>query len=618
MRFSILSISLSAFFLLFGGEILGLAQSNPTELADIYFTEDETDLDELQELIFAYQDNPLIWETCRIRDLRALPFNDHIKDRLIALKRSRIALSDWQNPTVDTLFTAAELEALQTFIRFSSKNHRSGQALNYLSIKNRDGVISLQKSLLRTRLFCKRGGFIGGVVENDQDEPQIWDYRNVTFRLPQRFIHLDIWGGAYRLQWGHGLLLASNLMSGRSTDVTENLNPLRPGIKNYLGADENRYLFGSAMNISARNLNLSAFLSRHRSDATTDDEGMVTNLRSDGLHISESQIQAKDILTESLAGMTLTYNYQGGTAGIMGYSAVYSDRIEMIDGRRNIGGVSCFHDQEIHEWSLNGEMAVQNNGGRAFIENVGINLEKLSISVGWRYFSPDFFAPLGSPFRKFGGLPANESGLYSGLKIRLRKRWWCSGYVDFFRRLESTQIGSEPANGCEDLIGISHSVGTESTLETWLKTTRYDQPIDIPAERQLKFHLRKLFTKNFTGEIRATLRWNDSIRIAEGGQAIGVVGRLALPTQTKILFGTTQYYVTCSDYIIYFYEPGLPSQFNLNNLSGSGQRYFLIVTRPVGTATVIAGALRWRQSNVSDNEAMLREISVDFQMSVEL
>lgn len=620
MRTKFLIICSGFLFLIYGGDRI-CAQSNvPAELADIYFTDDDLDIDELQEIIYAYQDNPLSWETCRIRDLRALPLNEHLRARLIGLKRRRKAISDWQALVTDTLFTQAEIEALQNFISLSSKRTKSGQALNYISMKNRDETTTLQKTLLRTRYYSRSGWFAGGVVEADCDEPQIWDYRNISFHSPKLFGRLDLWGGAYRLQWGQGLLFSASLMSGRSTDISGNLHPLRSGFKNYLGADENRYLFGTALSLHLKNLNLSAFLSRHFLDATVNDSGVVTNLRSDGLHITASQNKAKDALGEVLAGLSLVYNWQGGSAGALLCTNGYSRGIAALDNRKTIRGVSFFHQQEFQDWVINGELVTLSNGSRAVIENVCVDLEKISFGAGWRYFPPDFFAPLGSPFRKFGGLPANESGFYSGLKIRLRERWWCSGYVDFFRQIQSTQTGTAPLNGMESLIGINHSSGSRGMIEIWYKTNRYYQPsaYSLPADQQVKFHVRRRFTQTFTGEIRATFRWNNSIRPLNGGQAVGIVGRIAWPGKMRLTAGTTQYFISQSDFVIYFYEPGLPSQFNLNNLTGSGQRYFLVVNRPIGAACEIAGALRWRHTSPASADDFQQELSFDFQLTIDL
>jgi hypothetical protein len=472
--------------------------------------------------------------------------------------------------------------------------------------------------LQRARFQTDDGWFVGAVLENDHDEPRLGDYGNFSLRSPIFHDRLEFWGGAYRLQWGQEVLFAANLMNGRSAAIDANLRPARGGFKSYLGADENRFLFGGAANLKIKNFSLSAFGSSHRLDATLSDSGTVITLRSDGLHISSSQLQAKDALTESLAGVSLSSNGNNGNLGLLLFRVRYSHALNALEGRSQNAGFSFAHHHEYESWSLSGEFSSLTTGGTALIENFGINLHPFLLSLGWRYFSPDFFAPLGSPFRKFGGQPANESGFYSGLKIKIGKRWWCSGSLDFFRQLESTQTGAEKTNGREALVGINHISGTEGALEAWFKTTRYYQSSDTPTECQIKLHLRKSFTKNFMSEIRTTVRWNNSVRIADGGQAFGIVGRFVIPQRFKIQVGTTHYFVSRSDFSIYFYEPGLPSQFNLNNLSGHGQRYFLIINRPIGVACEIAGALRWRQAGSIIDPENLTDWSFDLQMTIDL
>lgn len=613
--------------LLFGYLLPGIflelapAQSNlPADLSDIYFTDDALDIDELQELIYSYQDNPLIWENCRIKDLRALPLNDRLKARLIDLKRRHPKLVDRQRVSADTLFTAAELEAIRYFINFSAIRTKPSQILNFISMKRQENTTSLQKTLQRVRYHDRQGWFLGMILENDRDEPQIWDYRNFSLHSPKYFNRLDLWGGAYRLQWGQGLLFSANLMSGRGNDVTWNLTKSRTGLNHYLGADENRFLFGTAAIFSTRHLSLTSFFSRHWLDATLDESGIVTNLRSDGLHITASQLQAKDALLETLAGTSLLGECRIGSAGILYYTANYSHHLEALNERKKVSGVSFSHNFEKNDWAVSGELALQSHGSRAWVENLTLDLERFSIGAGWRYFSPDFYAPLGSPFRKFGGLPANESGFYSGLKIRLPDRWWCSAYVDFFREIESSRAGTLAQNGMESLFGVSRSTKDGGMIEAWYKTTRYYHVAlaSKPRDHQLKFHLRHSFNPAFTGEIRTTFRWNDSTNFAASGQAIGLVGRLGISKNTRLVTGLTHFFVSSSDLIVYFYEPGLPSQFNLSNLTGTGRCYFLIINQRIGQSCELGGAVRGRiKSPVSGDDPNL-EISGDLQLTFDL
>ncbi|MFA5727969.1 MAG: hypothetical protein WC957_00945 [Candidatus Neomarinimicrobiota bacterium] len=612
---------------IFGCLITGIAcnlafgQSNlPADLSDSYFTDDELDIDELQELIYAYQDNPLLWETCKVKDLRILPLSDHLKSRLIDLKRHHPKFLDWQVLQSDTVFTIAELDAIRLFINFEKAYAKSGQMLHYISLRKQENATNLQKSLQRVRYNTRQGWFGGLVLENDRDEPRIWDYRNFSLRSPQYFNRLDLWGGAYRLQWGQGLLFSNNLMSGRSTNVVGNLNPSRAGFGNYLGADENRYLFGVAAKLSIAHFNLYQFYSRHFLDASVNQNGIVTNLRSDGLHISSSQLQAKDALTEKLAGVSLMGGWRSGSAGILVYTADYSRGMEALYGHQTISGVSFLHNCELQDWAISGEIAVQNNGSQAIVENFSLYLDQLSLGAGWRYFSPDFFAPLGSPFKKFGGTPANESGFYSGLKIKLPDRWYCGAYVDFFREIEGSRTGTPAQNGMEALFGVSHSAKAGGIFEVWYKTTRYYHVAlnSKPRDYQLKFHLRHSFNPKFTGEIRATIRWHDSTNFAESGQAVGLVGRMGIAKNTRLVTGLTHFYVKTSDLIVYFYEPGLPAQFNLNNLTGTGRRYFLIITQRIGQSCELAGALRVRIRSPISNDDPNFEISGDLQLTFDL
>lgn len=598
-----------------------LGQGNlSADLSDIYSTDDALDIDELQELIYTYQDNPLVWEKCRIKDLRTLPLNDYLKNRLIELKRRHPKSVDRLVLGLDTVFTTAELEVIQKCINFAAIPTTPGQILNFISLRKQENTTSLQKSLQRVRYHSRQGWFGGLILENDRDEPCLWDYRNFSLRSPQYFNRLDLWGGAYRLQWGQGLLFSNNLMSSRSTNVIGNLNTSRNGFGNYLGSDENRYLFGAASNLTIGHLGLGAFYSNHKLDATIDQSGLVTNLRSDGLHVSASQLQAKAILSETLAGISLLVSWYLGSAGFLFYTADYSHPLVMLDAHQNISGISFLHNCEINDWTISGELAVQGNRIRALIENFCIDLERFSLGVGWRHFEPDFFARLGSPFRQFGGLPSNERGLYCGLKAKLPDHWYCGFYVDFFREIENPGDGTSAQSGMESLLGISHTAKSGGTVEAWYRNKQYYQ-LDIlpkPSDHQLKLHFRHHFTSVFAGELRATFRWNGSTHFAEGGQAIGLVGRLAISNDTRLTAGLTHFFVKSSNLMVYFYEPGLPLRFNLNNLTGTGRNYVLVITRKIGQKCELAASARGETSSPVSKVDSNREVSGDLQLTFDL
>ncbi|HPC36679.1 MAG TPA: hypothetical protein P5268_07325 [Candidatus Marinimicrobia bacterium] len=601
-------------------DVTAFCQSDlSADILDSYFSDDALDIDELQELIYAYRDNPLVWETCRIKDLRALPLNDHLKSQLIELKRHQPKSLNLKALVKDTIFTASEIEAISYFIDFSVKRSKPSRIVNFLSLKKQE-VVSLQKSLQRARCYSPQGWFTGIIVENDSDEPILCDYWNISLRSPKYFNRLEVLGGAYRLQWGQGLLFANNLMSGRSADATGNLRASRSGVSNYLGADENRFLFGSAAQYTSGHFKLTPFISYHRLDATFDTNGTVKNLRSDGLHISSSQLRAKDALLETSGGTSLLGEWDQGSAGILVYAANYATDLSALNEHRNVSGLSFLHNYERNDWTINGEWAVQNHGSKGLIQNLHLNRDRVSFCTGWRYIEPGFFAPLGNPFRKFSSISGNETGLYSALKIKLPARWHFNGYVDFFRELKSAEPGVAPRNGRESLWGFSRQARNSDLVEALYKVNRYYHTSlpQQPRDYQLKLHLRHSFNTSFTGEIRTTFRWNDSIPFAEGSQALGIVGKISVSKFTRVIVGSTHYFTSSSDLKIYFYEPGLPFRFNMTLLTGTGQRYFLIISRRIGSNCELAGAVYGRSNASIPTNDNSFDFSGDFQLTFDL
>jgi hypothetical protein len=136
MRIQSLSICPIALSLFLSGSSGLLAQSSlPADISDSYFTQEALDSDELQELIDSYRDNPLIWETCHIADLRSLPLNNHIKNSLIETKRRSAKIADWHSLAKSTGLNSAEIEAVRHFITIAPVRRQSGSFINYIAIR---------------------------------------------------------------------------------------------------------------------------------------------------------------------------------------------------------------------------------------------------------------------------------------------------------------------------------------------------------------------------------------------------------------------------------------------------------------------------------------------------
>ncbi len=119
--------------------------------------------------------------------------------------------------------------------------------------------------------------------------------------------------GDYTLNIGEGLCFWNGFALGKTLQFGRSKKGKT--LNSYHGADEFNFLRGSALNIRYGKLSLTPFLSIKRLDASIS-ENNVNTIRTDGAHITESQISGKKALQENIVGGLLSYNSEKVQLGI--------------------------------------------------------------------------------------------------------------------------------------------------------------------------------------------------------------------------------------------------------------------------------------------------------------
>ncbi len=589
-------------------------------ISDSYLLVDETSSEELWNLIEYYSENPLVWNSCTEDEIEELPLNNALKEMLIDLKKRNKIYYNWKSFQKDLGISKREMEAVSAFIILEERKVGTGSILSYFSIKGNQSEKDLSKSLVRSRWDYPSGWFIGAITEADKGEPHVCDFYNLTFRSPIVKSDLEVVGGAFRLHWGHGLLFTTNLMNSRSSDAIRNIMPKNERIQNYLGSDENRFLFGSVIKFQTGKWKLFPFYSNHNLDATITG-GSVSALKTDGIHQSKSQIKSKDALGERSIGVASLFGTEHAKVGGLFFNSRYSYPLEFLNCAKSLHGFSVFHKFDHKDLTFTGEIAYLNPGDWAVIQSGVIKVGAVSIGVSSRYFSPEFHPLMGYPMKKYSGYPSNEKGFYMGMNVRFKSGWRFSSYTDFYSRIRSDIVGVPIPEGNEVFAGVSRNFRGGHNIDLKLKRCiKWQGSSSDPIEKkyQLKGKLKYYLLNDCFVTTRVSYILVKKDEYFNKGTAFSVSTNIKINSMSVLTIGATQFYSDDFDSRVYLFEPGIPFTFNMMPLYGTGYRFFIVARRKFNEIfeSSVAGKFQSRQN--IDEERWIETTSVEFQMLVDL
>ncbi|RKY56678.1 MAG: hypothetical protein DRP89_00925 [Candidatus Neomarinimicrobiota bacterium] len=615
-------IKFAIVLLLFFGVNLSIkAQTIATDIiSDSYVSVDETSSEELWNLIEYYLENPLVWNSCTEYEIEELPLNNSLKEMLIDSKNRNKIYNNWKSFQKDLGISKREMEIISAFIILEERKVETGSILSYISIKGNQSEKDLSKSLVRSRWDYPSGWFVGAITEADQGEPHACDYYNLTFRSPVIRTDLELIGGAFRLHWGHGLLFTTNLMNSRSSDAIRNIMPKNERIQNYLGSDENRYFFGSAIKFQTGKWKLFPFYSNHNLDATITD-GIVSALKTDGAHRSESQVAAKDALAEQVIGIGSLFDLEHIKIGGLFFNSDYSYPLKFLEFGKSLSGVSLFHKFDYEGLTFTGEFAYLNPGDWAVIQSGVIKMGAVSIGVSSRYFSPEFHPLMGYPMKKYSGYPSNEKGFYMGMNVRFKSGWRFSSYTDFYSRIRSKVVGVPIPKGNDVFVGVSRNFRGGHNVDVKLKRCiKWQESSSDPIEKkyQLKGKLKYYLLNDFFITTRLSYILVKKDEYFNKGMAFSVSTNIKINSMSVFTMGTTQFYSDGFDSRVYLFEPGIPFTFNMMPLYGTGYRFFIVARKRFNEIFEGSMAGKFQSRRNIDENNWIKTTSVEVQMLVDL
>ena len=299
--------------------------------------------------------------------------------------------------------------------------------------------------------------------------------------------------GDYSLRFGEGLVFNSSSWQG-SWLTSPSFMAGRSAAVQYTSSEENSFLRGVSLCLGSANAGAVFFASSNMIDArpVTDADSItigVSNLVRGGVHVSNSQLEARNSLNETIAGIHLgagSDHMRGGvTASATWFSLPFlpdTDKPENLhaftgsrllnlaaDLRAGTGQVLFFAEAGL---SLPGSWAAT-AGLRAKASG------RVTFNLLARHFSPGYHAFHSGAFMAGSG-PGNETGVGASVHIEAAKHLFITAAADHYRIPWPRYRSSSPSYGSRTEVRGEYQPGEDISLR--LSYTASSREYDCASE----------------------------------------------------------------------------------------------------------------------------------------
>ncbi|MFP4023473.1 MAG: ComEA family DNA-binding protein [Thiohalospira sp.] len=342
-----------------------------------------------------------------------------------------------------------------------------------------------------------------------------FDYYSVHLQLNNIGVFKTITLGDFEAKFGQGLILWSDFGMGKSPYVL-NIRKRAQGLRKYSSTNENVFMRGAGTTVAIKNFDISAFFSYKNIDANIQDSvdneiATVTSFQNSGIHATPSQLEDKNAISENIAGGNISYNHKNFKLGVTGVYYKYGTTLIKditpenqftFRGTEN-ANISLDYQFSIRDLYFFGEEAISQNGGKAFLNSMLVNLApQISMSVLHRHYDINYQANYSNAFGETSNVN-NESGLYFGLEVHPIKHWTIISYFDTYRFLWLKTGVDAPSNGNEWFLQTDYNPSRDFSIylrvknEVKQKNENAETGIDqLIEEKLLKTRLHLIYQIN--------------------------------------------------------------------------------------------------------------------------
>ena len=545
------------------------------------------DIDDSQlAYLYDYLETPLDLNKCSFYDLLQLQFLEKKEvAAILEYRKSRghfrsvyelQAIQDLSRSTISLLLhfvvvqpLSANLIRSRHLIITSYQTQLEGQK------EYQDGhyVGSKHKHQLRYRTTFKNMKW-GMLTEKDMGERWL-DFNSFHFSYTKHYIRLLL--GDYQLSLGQGLLHYQGFSFGKSSDV---LNVFRKSnvLRAHTSSRESHFLRGIAIEQQLKKWKVSTWFSVNNIDANIDESSnVVTSLQDAGLHRTESEIEHKNQLLETLYGARVHLQKKQLNTSLYFVANHWNKPVMTVSDTTSysigIGGDYSLTYRNAHFF---GELVCVGTSISA-ISAMNVHISKrLAISLLFRKYDHEHNSWSANGFGEQSNT-RNETGLYTALNLDLNKRWSIALYTDYFSFPYSSYYTTAKQRGSDVFLQLHHqsskSFRFHSRIQWESKLNDQSDASGLQSiERQNKIKIRSQMSGTFNDfGLKSRLSWHYAENqwgylIHQDVSYKPLEKRWAITLRYQ-LFDTPSYASR-----IFAYEPDVLYAFSVPSFYGEGQR----------------------------------------------
>jgi hypothetical protein len=462
------------------------------------------------------------------------------------------------------------------------------------------------KQSIRYRFNYKTKYFAGLTAEKDPgekldfaDKKYGFDFYSFHFQANDMGKFKTIIVGDYQARFGQGLIFSSGFGLGKSPNAI-NIRKTGKGLRYYSSTDENNFLRGLATTLKFGKAEATFFISHKKIDASLNEsdtieqiDERISTLTNTGYHRTESELQNRKQISESLFGTSLAFGFDRSKIGINFIAYQYDLPIAQSDktyklhdfsGNLNYNA-SIDYSVFARKFYFFGEAAISRNGALAILNGMVTKIaSQISFSILQRYYQVDYQAYYAGAFGENSKVN-NEQGLYYGLIFYPVKKIRISAYADAFEFPWLKYGVDAPSKGTEYLINADYTLNRNITMyfrwrnetkEANLAGTEDNFSTVINQNRQnFRFHISYRVSQNigFRNRFEKVIYSKNGIN-ENGYMVLQDINfdfiKIPLSFDIRYCLFDASYNTR-----IYAYENDLQYNFSIPSYSGKGSRIYL-------------------------------------------
>jgi hypothetical protein len=541
------------------------------QIEELFENSDQSSYSESQiEYLLYRRDNKLNLFFAQVNEIADFPnFEPVVAKRILEYVQKN------PNTTISKLSKELDLTNEQSFIlsycsyidknQFPTQTHLASRSRTNISFNNIDGFEN--GKFLGSKLdYSSRTYFtynlynFGLILDKDAGEVNNFDFYSGFINYKTNNLNLIF--GDFTYELGMGNILWREFPERKGIDI------LSPAVKFGKGAVPNRStldysLFrGIAVDYSINLTNkskflISSFFSRANRAATIDSSNQIaTSFYTMGLYRTRSEIAKKNSLREEAYSSNFSFQNEKILTGIGFLSLNYQYPILSSSSSAFYGQTGFLKTAFIRYLdtliSIGSELSL--DAGNKIGGKLGavFDFGNYSLTFHLRSFDAHFRSPFGRIFGEFS-YPANELGLYTGLKYNISKVKTLSTYIDFFKTYSPTYSVNSIVYGGSIFSQYDLKITKNSTYSLRLfyenKTNSKNINNNPHIYQQQKINLRNEFQysfHNFKTRFRLEACYLNNMDVISDEVGLASFVEVSYQYKTYELFTRFSYYSTDS------------------------------------------------------------------------